>query len=60
METDLQTGANYTFEVNQIGKKNETFYRFNYFQILSKKLFLLILEALILLLFVKKRGDIDC
>ena len=60
METDLQTGANYTFEVNQIGKKNGTFYRFNYFQILSKKLFLLILEALILLLFVKKRGDIDC
>ena len=60
METDLQTGANYTFEVNQIGKKNGTFYRFNYFQILSKKLFLLTLEVLILLLLVKKRGDIDC
>ena len=60
METDLQTGANYTFEVNQIGKKNETFYRFNYFQILSKKLFLLVFEVLILLLLVKKRGDIDC
>ena len=38
----------------------QIYYKFNYFQILSKKLFLLVLEVLILLLLVKKRGDIDC